>query len=228
MPPVQRIVCSATCKKVALRARICGQDVRLAMTPLESGAAAGSLSDSLRRVRYHKPSLPNPCTQMAARVHSRCWRERLTHPCYDRRTSRRRGLGQDLFDLKNVIPQHAPPNGERTSPDPLHACPFGLLVGLTLLIGPPCRLLVLSRMFGTSTGMSLGWFQRRLLWPLGMLPLGLRWMIFGLIGVGMLDWVSLRHMPRLEDPLWLAALPFLEEVCCVFVAGVWEAELLAA
>ena len=36
------------------------------------------------------------------------------------------------------------------------------------------------------------------------------------------------HMLLLEVPLKLAALPFLEEVCYVFVAGVWEAELLVA
>ena len=34
-------------------------------------------------------------------------------------------------------------------------------------------------------------------------------------------------IPKLEVLLMLAALPFLVEVCCVFVAGVWEAELLA-
>ena len=36
---------------------------------------------------------------------------------YDGRTSHRRGIGHELFDLKNVIPQYAPPNGESTSPD---------------------------------------------------------------------------------------------------------------
>ena len=35
-------------------------------------------------------------------------------------------------------------------------------------------------------------------------------------------------MLLLEVLLLLAALPFLEEVCYVFVAGVWEAELLVA
>ena len=35
-------------------------------------------------------------------------------------------------------------------------------------------------------------------------------------------------IPMLEVPLLLAALPFLVEVCYGFVAGVWEAELLAA
>ena len=34
--------------------------------------------------------------------------------------------------------------------------------------------------------------------------------------------------PKLDIPLKLAALPFLAEVCYGFVAGVWEAELLAA
>ena len=35
-------------------------------------------------------------------------------------------------------------------------------------------------------------------------------------------------MLLLEVPVLLVALPFLEEVCYVFVAGVWEAELLVA
>ena len=38
----------------------------------------------------------------------------------------------------------------------------------------------------------------------------------------------LGHMLLLEVLLMLAALPFFEEVCYVFVAGVWEAELLVA
>ena len=42
------------------------------------------------------------------------------------------------------------------------------------------------------------------------------------------DWVYFGLMPRLEYALWLVALPFFEEVCYGFVAGVWEAELLAA
>ena len=37
---------------------------------------------------------------------------------------------------------------------------FGLLVGWTLLIGPPRRPLVLSRMSGMFIGMNLGWFLR--------------------------------------------------------------------
>ena len=60
---------------------------------------------------------------------------------------------------------------------------------------------------------------------LGMLPLGLRLTIFGLFEAGMLNWAYLGLIPRLEDPLKLAALPFLVEVCYVFGAGVWEAEL---
>ena len=47
-------------------------------------------------------------------------------------------------------------------------------------------------------------------------------------GVKMLRQVYLGHMLLLEVLLLLAALPFLEEVCYVFVAGVWEAELLVA
>ena len=43
----------------------------------------------------------------------------------------------------------------------------------------------------------------------------------------MLSWVYLGLSPRLEDPLKLAALPFLAEVCYGFVTGVWRAELLA-
>ncbi len=42
-----------------------------------------------------------------------------------------------------------------------------------LLIGPPRRLLVLFRMSGMFTGMSLGWSLRRLCSLLGMLSLGL-------------------------------------------------------
>ena len=38
--------------------------------------------------------------------------------------------------------------------------------------------------------------------------------------------VNSGHMLLLEVLLLLAALPFLEEVCYVFVAGVWEAERL--
>ena len=44
----------------------------------------------------------------------------------------------------------------------------------------------------------------------------------------MLRQVYFGHMLLLEVLLLLAALPFLEEVCYVFVAGVWEAELLVA
>ena len=39
---------------------------------------------------------------------------------------------------------------------------FGLLLGWTLLIDPPHRPLMLSRMSVMFTGMSLGWFLRRL------------------------------------------------------------------
>ena len=53
-------------------------------------------------------------------------------------------------------------------------------------------------------------------------------MIFGLFGVGMPSWDYFGLIPKLEVPLKLAALPFLAEVCCGFVAGVWEAELLVA
>ena len=48
-----------------------------------------------------------------------------------------------------------------------------LLIGWILLIGPPRRLLVLSRMFGKSTGRSLLLFQMRLYWLLGMRSPGL-------------------------------------------------------
>ena len=63
---------------------------------------------------------------------------------------------------------------------------------------------------------------------LGMLSLGLLLMIFGLFGVGVPSWVYFGLTPKLEVPLKLAALPFMAEVCYGFVAGVWEAELLAA
>ena len=91
----------------------------------------------------------------------------------------------------------------------LHASLFGLLVGLTLLMGPLCRLLVLSRMFGTSMGMSLGWFQRRLLRPSRMLPLGLRWMIFELFGAEMLNSVYLRHISKAGGPVVAGSSSFL-------------------
>ena len=51
-------------------------------------------------------------------------------------------------------------------------------------------------------------------------------MIFGLFEVGMLSRVYFGLIPKPEDPLQLAALPLLAEVCYGFVAGVWEAELL--
>ena len=110
----------------------------------------------------------------------------------------------------------------------LYASLFGLFVGWILLIGPPRRLLVLSRMSGTLTGTNLGWFLRRLFLLLGVLSLGLLLMIFGPSGVGMLRRVYFGPILKLEVPLKLAALAFLAEVCYVFVAGVWEAELLAA
>ena len=50
-------------------------------------------------------------------------------------------------------------------------------------------------------------------------------MTFGPFGVKVLRQVYLGLMLLLEVLLLLAALPFLEEVCYVFVAGVWEAEL---
>ena len=53
-------------------------------------------------------------------------------------------------------------------------------------------------------------------------------MTFGPFGVIMRRQAYLGHMLLLEVLLLLAALPFLEEVCYVFVAGVWEAELLVA
>ena len=57
--------------------------------------------------------------------------------------------------------------------------------------------------------------------------LGLLLMTFGLYGVKVRRRVYFGLIQELEDPLKLAALPFLVEVCYVFVAGVWEAELLA-
>ena len=60
----------------------------------------------------------------------------------------------------------------------------------------------------------------------GMLSPGLLWTIFGLFGVGMLRRVYVEPILKLEVLLKLAALPFLAEVCYVFVAGVWGAELL--
>ena len=74
----------------------------------------------------------------------------------------------------------------------------------------------------------LGWFQLRLYLLLGMRSPGLLWMIFGPLGVVTLRRVYFGLIPRLVVPLKLAALPFLVEDCYVFVAGVWEVELLAA
>ena len=53
-------------------------------------------------------------------------------------------------------------------------------------------------------------------------------MTFGLYGVVMRRQVTFGLMLLLEVLLMLADLPFLEKVCYVFVAGVWEAELLVA
>ena len=52
-------------------------------------------------------------------------------------------------------------------------------------------------------------------------------MIVVLFGVGALRRVYFEAIPEPVVPLRLAALPFLVEVCYVFVAGVWEVELLA-
>ena len=51
---------------------------------------------------------------------------------------------------------------------------------------------------------------------------------FGLLGVVMLRRFFSGLILRLVAPTRLAALPFLLEVCCVFVACVWEVELLVA
>ena len=106
--------------------------------------------------------------------------------------------------------------------------PFGLLVGWILLIGPPRRLLELSRMFGISFGVYSVRFRRRLFLHFGMPSLGLLLMIFGLFGVVVLRRVYSGLFLRLVVPLRLAALPFLVEVCYVFVGGVWKVELLVA
>ena len=63
---------------------------------------------------------------------------------------------------------------------------------------------------------------------LGMLLPGLLLMTFGLFGVLMRRPVFLGLRLLLEGLLMLATLPFLVEVCYGFVAGVWEAERLAA
>ena len=57
---------------------------------------------------------------------------------------------------------------------------------------------------------------------------GLLWMIFGLLGVVTLRRVYFWPTLKLVVPLKLAVLPFSVEVCYVFVAGVWEVELLVA
>ena len=61
---------------------------------------------------------------------------------------------------------------------------------------------------------------------LGMPFFDLLLMTFGLFGVKTPRLVYFERIPKLGVLLLLAALPFLEEVCYVFVAGVWEAELL--
>ena len=104
--------------------------------------------------------------------------------------------------------------------------PFGLHAGWILLIGPLRRPLVLFRMSGMFTEMSLGWFLMMLYLLLGMLYQDLLWMTFGPFGVVMRRLVYFGLILLLEALLLLAALPFLEEVSYVFVAGVWEAELL--
>ena len=53
-------------------------------------------------------------------------------------------------------------------------------------------------------------------------------MTFGLLGVIKPRLVYFELVVGPVAPLRLAALPFLEEVCYVFVADVWEAELLVA
>ena len=53
-------------------------------------------------------------------------------------------------------------------------------------------------------------------------------MISGQSGARVLRVVCLGRIVGLLAPLRLAALPFLEEVCYVFVEGILEAELLAA
>ena len=60
-----------------------------------------------------------------------------------------------------------------------------------------------------------------------MLPPGLLLMTSGPFGVSNAEAGLFRaYVLLLEALLLLAALPFLVEVCYVFVAGVWEAELL--
>ena len=77
-------------------------------------------------------------------------------------------------------------------------------------------------------GRSLEWFLRMLSLLKGMRSPGLLLMTFGLFGVVMLRRVYFGLVLLLWVLLMLAALPFLVEVCYVFAAGVWEAELLAA
>ena len=60
-----------------------------------------------------------------------------------------------------------------------------------------------------------------------MRSLSLLLTIFGLFGVRTLRLVYLGRFVGLVATLRLAALPFLEEVCCASVVGVLEAELLA-
>ena len=70
--------------------------------------------------------------------------------------------------------------------------------------------------------MSLESFLLRLYLLFEMLSPGLVWMIFGFFGVVMLKRVYFGLILGLVVPLRLAVLPFLAEVCYVFVTGVWQ------
>ena len=80
-------------------------------------------------------------------------------------------------------------------------------------------LMLLARLLVSPSGLLAGWILLidRLRHPL---------VLFRMSGISI--GMCLGLMLLLEVLLLLAALPFLEEVCYVFVAGVWEAELLVA
>ena len=104
---------------------------------------------------------------------------------------------------------------------------FGLLVGWTLLIDPPRRPLVLSWMFGDVYRDELGVVPDEVVLALRCAVAGSSVDDFWSIWSCSAEAGLFRPILKLEVRLRLAALPFLAEVCYGFVAGVWEAELLA-
>ena len=110
----------------------------------------------------------------------------------------------------------------------LYASLFGLLVGWTLMIGPPRRPLVLSRMSGMLYRDELETVPDEVV--LALRDAASRSSVddFWSIWSRCAELGLFRAYSKAGGPLMLAALPFLVEVCYGFVAGIWEAELLVA